>query len=601
MRALTLGLSPALEAEYRVAYTRESMPFVRVMILLGLFIYLLFGAWDYLLFPEQKATLWLIRAGVVAPFLLLTLYATYRPSLQPHWQTFLILSTLVAIGALVAMMFHLPEGAAMTHIHPGIQMCLMFCFTAFKLRFVHAFGAGAAGIGLFYWAAIGPLQFPPAALVNTAFFLVGSLFTGALTAWLLERYSRFDFLQRRENDRLIRALEAEKRVAIEANASKSRFLAAASHDLRQPLHAIGLLTDLLRERTRDADLQGLGDGIHRAVIAMETQFGGLLDISRLDAGNVETDVQPVALDALAGTLRAVHAPAAAAKGLTLDLDGAGLAVLSDPGHLERILGNLVDNAIKYTDRGVVALTARAEGEAVRVDVIDTGRGIPSTLRAKIFEEFFQIDNAARDRARGLGIGLAIVRRLVALLGHRLDVESAPGGGSRFSLQLPAAPATQRLRDRGIVGTTVAVETDVEGGDDGGPSADADALAGAFIVVIDDDADVRRALCAVLEGWGCHVAQAGNAADALQALEGHLRGPDLVLTDYRLGDAGSGIDAIGRIRAAYEPTLPAVLLTGDPLALLPPGLAGVSIAQKPIHGARLRRMLAAQRKAGRVAC
>lgn len=602
MRAFPLSFSPALEVEYRVAHTRESMPFVRVMVVLALSIWLLFGVWDHLLFPQQAQTLWRIRAGTATPMALLTLYATYRPSLQPHWQAFLMALAMVGIAALVAMMFHLPDGAAMTHIHPGIQMCLMLCFTAFKLRFVQAFGVGLAGIGLFHWAAAGPLQFPVTAQINSAFFLVGSLFAGALTAWLLESYSRQAFVQRRENDRLVRALEAEKQVAVEANASKSRFLAAASHDLRQPLHAIGLLADLLRDRTRNDDLRMLGDGIHRAVRAMEVQFNGLLDISRLDAGDVTTEIHPMSLDAMAGTLRAVYAPAANERGLALMLEGSGLDVQSDPAQLERILGNLIDNAIKYTERGHVAMTACRDGAQVRIDVVDTGRGIATEHQARIFEEFFQVSNTARDRAQGLGIGLAVVRRLAQLLGHRLEVDSVPGHGSRFSIWAPVAAesAPRRHPARPALATDGAAAT--EGEASAAHVAEvADELHGAFIVVIDDESAVRQALRAVLMGWGCHVVDAASADDALQQLRNHLRVPDLILSDYRLGDVGNGFDAIERIRAEFESPLVAVLLTGDPHVVLPPALTGVALARKPLHGRPLSRLLVAQLKEGRTTC
>ncbi len=224
----------------------------------------------------------------------------------------------------------------------------------------------------------------------------------------------------------------EARDAAEAaDRAKSRFLAAASHDLRQPLHALGLFAAKLPEHVQDAEGARLADRMRHSVESLESLLSSLLDISRLDAGAIEPRPQAIALDALLDRLAGDFAPVALERGLKLAVVRTRLVVRSDPVLLERIARNLVDNALKHTRRGGVVVGARRRGSRVAIEVHDSGPGIPAEERERVFEEFYQIGNPERDRSRGLGLGLAIVRRLAGLLGHRIEVDSEPGRGSVF--------------------------------------------------------------------------------------------------------------------------------------------------------------------------
>jgi len=580
MNPFTLSFEPELEREFFADYTARSLRFVRVTLVLAIGVTLAFVHWDQLLFPEVSGRLFAIRAAVISPVIALVAASTFSRRLQPYWQLGVALALATALGGLVAMMPILPGDAAQTHIFPGIQLVLMFAFAAFKLRFVHALVVSNAGVLLYFFVAAVVLEFPLPALQNAGYFLGWFVWSGLLTSYLLERFSRQDFLQRRENALLMGRLDEERATAIEANASKTRFLAAASHDLRQPMQTVGLLVDILREELPPGGARGLTERIHQATRAMESLFDGLLDISRLDAGSVPVAREVVSLRRMASSLHAKYEPLAERKRLALCFEGVDQRLETDPVLLERILGNLIDNAIKYTDRGSVTLRATIEGRIARLEVADTGEGIVPELQDRIFEEFFQVGNPERDRSKGLGIGLAIVRRTAALLGHPLGLRSTPGAGSVFSIEVPLA-------------RTVVLPLSSRAPDEAESAADAEAVRGLFVVVIDDERAIRESMAIVLEAWGCHALCAGGGLEAVEALAAHLRTPDLILSDYRLRGGENGLDAIARVRKASGLDVPAIVLTGDLDGAQLDGVreAGFPLARKPLHGAPLRSLIA----------
>lgn len=578
----TLAFEPVLEREFMVAYTRDSLGFVRAMMLLGLVLFISHGIGDYLLFPETQRSNWIIRLGFVTPIVLLVVAATYSERLQPYWQIgTAVAATTFGIGTM-AMVSFLPEEARRFILPLGIQIALLYSFTALKLRFVYAGAVSLAMVAAALWLAIWPWAYSREPLVITTIFLVTMVLTGALICYLLERFSRLDFLKRREIAALSEQLDAEKHVAVAANQSKTRFIATASHDLRQPLHAVGLLIDVLRERLTPGDDRRLAERVHQAVRLLEDQFNGLLDISRLDSGRVQIARSRFPMARLAGTLRTKFAPLAEEKGLRLNIEDAGLWLESDPLVLERILSNLVDNAIKYTADGSVTVEASAQGDVVRIAVSDTGCGIPAELTARIFDEFFRIGDPVGDGAKGLGIGLAIVRRMTALLAHPLDVSSTVGEGTRFTIDVPRASSADDVR-----------APQSRDGDSG-----EDELRGSFVLVIDDEREVRAAMAMLLDIWGCKALCVSGGAEAVKAMREHLRDPDLVVCDYRLGNPETGLDAIDVVREAAGRDIPAIILTGDVGAVDPDHirLRGLALAYKPIHGDSLRRLMAAHLRA-----
>jgi len=339
----------------------------------------------------------------------------------------------------------------------------------------------------------------------------------------------------------LEARVAERTRALDdANQAQGRFLAAASHDLRQPVVAIGLLLGLARERAQSLDLRGLLDRAQEATRALEDLVRGLLDLSRLDDGPATRPHLALPLQALFQAIAVHEQPAALAKGLHLRFRPTGLVVTSDPLLLEQILRNLVGNAIRYTDHGGVLVTARSSPAGVRLQVWDTGRGISAADQARVFEAFVQLDNPGRDRSKGQGLGLAIVQRSAGLLAHPLSLRSVPGRGSCFTLLLPPAtlvPAAQ--------------------------AQDANAirpLQGRTVWLLDDDPAVREALAERLSAWGAKVHRHASLAELDTTLAANLPAPDWLLTDHRL-PAGDGTMAIARVRARWGP-VQALLITGD---------------------------------------
>jgi signal transduction histidine kinase/ActR/RegA family two-component response regulator len=363
-----------------------------------------------------------------------------------------------------------------------------------------------------------------------------------------------------------RELAAQLREALaqatQANQAKTRFLAAASHDLRQPLHTIGLLVAALSLRPIEGRDREVVDLLSQVTVALSEQLDQLLDISKLDAGVVEPDKKIVDLGEM---LRMHHAEMRAAieeKGLRAVLDAPmGVRSWTDPALLLRVLRNLTENAIKFTQHGHIALRLRVVEGVATISVEDTGRGIPRADQAMVFEEFYQVDNPERDRAKGLGLGLSIVRRLCSLLGVAQDLHSVEDQGTTITLGVPLE----------TFGTLAPVQPQ---------PARAQSFAGLTVLVIDDERSVRMGMRVLLEELGCHYVEASSIEEATrEAIAAH---PDVVLADMRLRNEETGIQAISSICAAIGET-PAVLISGDtaPDRLQEANRAGIKLLHKPV--------------------
>ncbi|MBI3369940.1 MAG: hybrid sensor histidine kinase/response regulator [Burkholderiales bacterium] len=382
-----------------------------------------------------------------------------------------------------------------------------------------------------------------------------------------------------DNARLVDSLRAERDRAQAASRSKTRFFAAASHDLRQPLHALSLSAyamSMLAQRRNDAKMQQLADGIERALHQSTGLLDGLLDISRLDAGAVRPAQRDFATQGLLDSLRAEFAPQAAQRGLAFELtlsEGAPPVLRTDPDLLRRVLQNLIANALKFTREGSVRVAAdgRASGD-LRLAVIDTGPGIPEAEQERVFEEFYQLGNAARDRNQGLGLGLSIVRRTCALLGLPVTLHSQPGHGTRVELVVPRGDPTQ---------PAVAPADDAP--------APAELLAGLRVLAIDDEGDIRASMRNLLTELGCDVRCADGRDDALALVQSGFD-PQVIIADHRLREH-NGLDAIAAVRALTGPR-PAVVVTGDtaPHTLQQVLAGGHRVLHKPVDGAKLVRLL-----------
>jgi len=412
------------------------------------------------------------------------------------------------------------------------------------------------------------------ALVMYGIFLFGRELNRTITESVRRRYENVTLIEQLTEEKA--RAEAARKEADRANLMKTRFLAAASHDLRQPLHALGLFSDSLRRRLSDPGQIGLANRVCQSVDALEQTFDALLDISRLDAGVVEPRTVAFSLAPLFERLSNDCGPEAAAKGLTLRTASTRLAVRSDPVLVEQILRNLVTNAIRYTDRGKVLIGCRARGSTVRVEVWDTGIGIAEDKRDRIFDEFYQ--GAERDRRKGLGLGLAIVRRVTRLLQAKLELCSVPDRGSVFMLELPRCE--------------IAAPTMASGGDSSSSAVPATPQ-DAVILVIDDDAAVLDAMNDALQSWGMRAVMARSLRCALERLPECDRYPDAIVSDFRLGEDQNGIDAVRRIEHELGMRIPAMIVTGDtaPKSLRVIQESGYRYLPKPVTAERLRAELA----------
>ena len=343
----------------------------------------------------------------------------------------------------------------------------------------------------------------------------------------------------------IRALEAARDTAIRADQEKSRFLAIASHDLRQPVHAIGLFAATLEKRLEGSAEVALVRNLSRAIDGLDRSFNVMLDISRLDAGAIEPRVQHFPLRDLFRRLHMHFAGQAEQKGLGLRFSPGGKSISSDPQLLERVMGNLVQNAIKYTERGGIAVVARSTQTHLHLEVWDTGIGIRAAELRRVFDEFYQVGKGHRVRAQGLGMGLAIVKRLVRLLGHELIVSSRPGRGTMFRLRI-ALGGLPEIQDVTAAADTLPMPL----------------LQPRTVLVLDDEEAIREGLCMLLQEWGYDAIAAASIAEAERAVGLLETPPDLILSDLHLGDGPDGIAGIEAIRRQCGCDVAAILITGD---------------------------------------
>ena len=340
-------------------------------------------------------------------------------------------------------------------------------------------------------------------------------------------------------------LEADRDAALRADQEKSRFLAIASHDLRQPVHALGLFAATLEKRLQGTSEEPLVRNVVRSIDGLDRSFNAMLDISRLDAGTIEPNFQHFPIRDLFRRLHMHFAGQAELAGLSLRFSPGGKSLTSDPQLLERILGNLIQNAIKYTERGGIVVVARTTATHFNIEVWDTGLGVRAADLPRIFDEFYQVGRGDRTRGQGLGMGLAIVKRLARLLGHSLTVVSQPGRGTMFRVGI-AQGGLPEIQDAVAAADTLPMPV----------------LQPRTVLIIDDEEAIREGLGMLLEEWGYQAVAAGSVAQAERLVHMLDAPPDLILSDLHLGDGPDGIAAIDAVRRACACDVPAVLITGD---------------------------------------
>lgn len=401
----------------------------------------------------------------------------------------------------------------------------------------------------------------------TMFGVVSSLKLAKMLNYAL--YLNFENIALREKSDIARK-EAEQ-----ANVAKTRFLAAASHDLRQPIHALNLFFAELSDRVRNVNTNVLITQIDESINAINSMLSALLDVSKLDAGVVKPDFRNINLTEIFGRLESEFASIAQENHNTLRIRHTYAVVHSDPIMLERILRNLISNALRYTENGRVLVAARTQGDYVRIQVFDTGPGIPANQLEEIFIEFHQLGNPARNRRQGLGLGLAIVKRLANLLEHEIKVSSTIGRGSCFSITLRFICTIKDTLNAELTRRHTNIS-----------------LAGHSVLVLDDDVAVLSGMRGLLTHWGCRVITAISSSEAFRRIASDEVKPDLLIIDYRLVENQSGIEVAREIQNYLHNPLPVILLTGDtaPERLKEASASGFKLLHKPVELPELRSTL-----------
>ncbi|RCW70238.1 signal transduction histidine kinase [Pseudorhodoferax soli] len=419
------------------------------------------------------------------------------------------------------------------------------------------------------WAANGTWLGTGLALLMAMFVSVQYRFARKVNETFTE-----SFVIRRVNEQLVAELTVARDQANAANVAKTRFLAAASHDLRQPLHALSLQSSALLLDPRADDTPQIAAAIAGSIQDVAALLDSLLDISKLDAGTLRADRRPIQLSRMLEALGRSFLPLVRSKGLRFELQVIpGVVAVTDPMLLERILRNLVDNAIKFTPAGTIRMTLQVVHEELELVVSDTGIGIAPHLQAKVFDEFYQVDRHAQGHTQGLGLGLSIISRLALLLGIAVTLSSEADAGTTIRLRLPM--------ERSDVPRPAP---------EAAPPSPGPGLRGLRILVLDDEPAVREGMSNLLRRLGCEVACGADTDEALACAR--TFGPRIVMADYRLRDDANGIDAIGRLRKQH-PGLLSLLISGDtaPDRLREAADSGLQLLHKPVSLEQLKQALA----------
>ena len=377
-----------------------------------------------------------------------------------------------------------------------------------------------------------------------------------------------------EREAHAQALAVSKQEAEQATMTKLRFLAAASHDLRQPLQAINMYLSTLMRQLDQPEQITIGQKILKSLDTMGELLDALLDISRLESGSITPQKQDFPIRELLNKIITDNIQQAKEKGLTLIYEANECIVHSDPALLERVIENFVTNAIRYTEQGGITISCQCSDRAARIAVSDTGIGIPEEMQEKVFDEYFQLNNPMRDRRRGLGLGLAIVKHIAEILGHPLDASSEEGRGSTFVIEV-------ELGERESINAAQSMSVEPHRTD----------VLTAIVLFIDDDPAVVDATSMLLETTGVEVHSALNGDNALDIVAAGVR-PDVIVSDYRL-PRYNGIEVVRRVREATSSDLPAILMTGDTSIseIESSGLEKCTVLRKPVDTDRLIELIA----------
>lgn len=486
-----------------------------------------------------------------------------------------LVATLVSMGMFatgclwsVIPAFYLNDPQSETFIFVSIALAGLVCATLPALAaFLPAYLSFVTPILATLTVRYYQMGLEASALLTVA-FLAAVVGISYIINQIITRSITIDFKNR---TLLAEVLEA-KVEAEDANKAKSRFLAAASHDLRQPLQALGLILESIRVRTgENQELEKLVDRGIESHDTLRSLFNALLELSRLESHKLDVQTIHLQLQSLVSCIVEEFKPSAQAKGLSLEVAGVDQVVVTDPVLFGRVLRNLLSNAIKFTETGKIVVTFIKRDYEVVLSVIDTGVGIPTVEQERVFDEYHQVSNQARNSSEGIGLGLSVVKKMCQLLGHPIQLYSDPGKGTTFSISLP-------LGDPQKVPIKVEV-SDLP-------------LAGRSVMIIDDDPAVLSAVSTLMADWQCESLAAETLENALQQLDERHFQPDILLSDYRLGGGLNGIDAITAIREQLCREVPALLISGDtdPEMVKRIREQKYFLIQKPVKPAHLRKVM-----------
>ncbi|MFV3368996.1 hybrid sensor histidine kinase/response regulator [Pseudomonas sp. NY15435] len=556
---------------------RRNSPFsiIAAYLVAGLTTWVLNGA-----LPLESLLAWFAAQTLLggARLWLLRRYDQLRDSGAGPRRSWLVL-VMITTG-LSGLLWGLPAAYWMTVLPPSMQMYVVVVLLGLGTGVMNAY---SIVLPLFYLFIVPAFTLPFASLLvllpdvlSKTLGAAALVYAFTICAFAYRFHATLvdSLLLRFENIELLQRLSIEKEAAERSDQAKTRFLASASHDLRQPTYALGLYLGALQKQALDDASRNLVEHISRALAAQGSLFDALLNISRLDAGIVQPNLQAFSLAELIERIAGDCRVQATDKGLSLRVRSGAPFVKSDPALIERILRNLVENAIRYTEQGGVLIGWRRRGRQVRVEVWDSGPGIPEREQQKVFWEFHQLDNPERDRSKGLGLGLAIVQRTARLLDHPLALHSREGHGSAFMISLPRATAVQPRQPEILPLRTVA-------GSD------------KLIYLIEDDAENREGLRLLFQSWEYRHVIVADVADLLADATTAAHKPDLIISDYRLRDHQTGIDAITRLHEHYDDDwIAAVLVTGDtdPQLLAQASAHGWPLLHKPLAAEQLKAMI-----------
>jgi signal transduction histidine kinase len=567
--------SKELEQEFRERHHEQSIRYARVLLVIGSIAVMLPLPYDYVFWnfgPQFFAVLAIHSVAIALAGFVFTASGRLRPAGLDRWM-FAVMCVLLA-NNLVAGWFR-PRGLTADAI--TWQLTILSCYLVVPLRYLHRLICGMGGTAIYLALFILVRSIASVELGPLIYGIITINLVGIVMAFQIERLRRLEYErlldEEAANARL--AAEVEERqclatVLAEASLAKSRFLAAASHDLRQPVHALGMFVGALRAREMDAEARKIVDHIADSVHVMNELFSALLDVSRLDAGVVQRHLQTFPIQTLLERIYREFFELAAQKGLRLMLYPCSLFVYSDPVLLERIIRNLAANAVRYSDSGRIVIGCRRRGARLSIQVWDTGRGIGPEHRDQIFHEFYQIGNHERDRSKGMGLGLAIVKRLTALLDTPLTLKSQIGKGSVFAVEAPRAhPAS----------FTPMPQLELR----------PDLFLQELVLVLDDEIAIQQAMKSLLISWGLSVIAAGTGQEMLDAVVYCKTRPSLILCDYRLREDENGITVIERLRTEFNEDIPGVLISGDtaPDRLKEATESGFVLLHKPVPQGTLR--------------